>query len=387
MSPPHSAFSKSFPAILHVDDGMHWRGGQQQVFYLLKGLTEKNIPTALVSPPGSMLGARSKEAGLCSIPLTMRGEMDFMAGFRIASLCKTRGFKILQAHTGHALSLCLWAKLFYPPLQLIAVRRVDFHIGKNLLSRWKYTHPWIDRIVCLSRAIQEVLLADGIPKEKLVVIPSGIDLHRFDSVQVPNDFRKKWGIPEDHVLIGTVAAMAGHKDYPTFLSSARMVLDRTDRVSFCVVGDGPEEKKVHQMAESLGLLPHIRFVGFRSDVEIFLKAFDIFVLSSKKEGLGTSLLDAQAVGIPVVACASGGIPEIVIHEKNGLLVPSQNPLLLAEAILRLVNDATLRKRLGQTGRIMVQAFDITHTVEKYIALYEELGYSGENGERKRGNGK
>lgn len=371
MTSPQDSFS--VPSILHVDDAMTWRGGQQQVFYLVQGLYERKIKTAVVSPPGSVLGTRVQEAGIPYFPLPMRGEMDILSGFRIAQLAKSQKFNILHAHTAHALALCLWAKLFYFALRIIAVRRVDFSIGKAWWNRWKYKNQKLDKIVCISQAIREVLLQHGIPEEKLVVIPSGIDVERFREVKVPKDFKKQWGIPENRILIGTVASMVGHKDYPTLLHSARLVLNQTQNVHFCFVGDGPEEKSIRVLAETLGLSSHVVFTGFQSNVGVFLKSFDIFVLASKKEGLGTSLLDAQALGIPVVACASGGIPEIVIHEKNGLLVPPQDPSRLAEAILRLVKDSSLRRRLGKMGSKTVRQFDIRNTVEKYVKLYGELG--------------
>lgn len=363
---------KKIPGILHVDDAMTWRGGQQQVFYLLSGLHQKHIKTALVSPPGSILGIRVQEKSFPHFPLPMHGELDIFAGFRIAQLCKNQKFHILQAHTAHALTLCLWAKLFYPSLRVITVRRVDFSIGKKWWNRWKYYTPQLDKIVCISEAICRVLLNDGVPEKKMVLIPSGIDLNRFHDVQVPKDFRKQWGIPGNCVLVGTVASMVGHKDYPTLLHSARLVLNQTQGVHFCFVGNGPEEKRIRAMADQLGLTSHVVFAGFQSYVGIFLKSFNIFVLASKKEGLGSSLLDAQALGIPVVACASGGIPEIVIHGKNGLLVPPQDSSRLAEAILQLVKNPSLRQKLGEMGAEMVKKFDIRNTVEKYVQLYEEL---------------
>lgn len=358
--------------ILHIDSEKSWRGGQQQAAYLLEGLHERGHRTALVCPPGSAMQAHCRSHSLACHPVAMHGEIDIRAGYQIASLCRKHRYAIAHLHSAHALALGLWAGLFYPKLRLVAVRRVDFHLKKNPFSRYKYTTRRLDRIVCISRGIRKVLLSDSIPESKLVTIHSGVDLKKFDHVTPARNFRKRLGIPEDHVLVGTVAAIAGHKDYPNLLHAAKDILQRTENVSFCAVGDGPDETEVHALARRLGLGNRFVFTGFRKDVGNFLKSFDIFVLSSYLEGLGTSILDAQGMGLPVVACDTGGIPEAVQHNVNGLLVPPRNSEALSEAILKLAVDEERRRNFGCRARETVQAFSIDITVQKNIDLYREL---------------
>ena len=130
--------------------------------------------------------------------------------------------------------------------------------------------------------------------------------------------------------------------------------------------------RITRLAYKLGLKDRFVFVGFREDIGNFLKTFDIFVLASKKEGMGTSLLDAQSVGLPVIACETGGIPEIIAHGKNGMLVPPENEQKLANAILLLANNNKLRESLGQNAIETISEFEIHKTVIKNIKLYEEL---------------
>lgn len=358
--------------VLHIDTEKSWRGGQQQAAYLIEALHNDGYQTALVGQPDSAIGAFCRTKGLPFFPLRMLGEIDFIAGFRIARLCRKHGFNFLHLHSSHALAMGLWAKLFFPRLKLIAVRRVDFHIQKNWLSQLKYNSSRLDRIVCISEAIRQILIEDGIPAEKLVTIHSGIDIHKFDLITPPDDFRANLGIPPDHILIGTIAAMAGHKDYPTLLRAARIVCETLERVTFCAVGDGSERERILKLQQELGLTKRFIMPGYRSDIGHFLKSFDLFVLASKKEGLGTSLLDAQAVGLPIVACNSGGIAEIIEHGYNGWLVPPQNEQALAETIIKLLQDHHLRKTLGRNALKSVKRFDIQFTVRKNIQLYENL---------------
>jgi glycosyltransferase involved in cell wall biosynthesis len=369
------------PLVLHVDETPGWRGGQQQALSLLTGLRDRAVPSILACRDPSELGRRCEAAGIPRLVLPLAGELDVFSAFRIARFCRGRGVDILQAHTAHALAVCLWARLFRPPLRIVAVRRVDFHIGADPWSRLKYRSRGVHRIVCISEGIRSVLLSDGIDGRKLEVIRSGIDIHRFDGMRPDAGLRADIGVPEGGILIGTVASMAGHKDYPNLLAAAARVLAADRRVVFCAVGDGPEEKSVRRLASDLGLGSRFHFAGFRADAIRYLKAFDIFVLASKKEGLGTSILDAQAAGVPVVACETGGIPEAVRNGINGLLVQPRNPAALADALLRLASDPSLRTRLAAEARRTVGSFDIRATVEAYIGLYGRLVRPDGTGEK------
>jgi len=359
--------------ILHIDTERTWRGGQQQVIYLLEGLLKRNFSTALVCQPESAIANYCEQQGLPYFSIRMRNELDFVAGFRIARLCRKFGYNIIHLHSSHSLSIGLWVKLFLPRLKVIAVRRVDFPVSKNIFSRFKYKTGLLTKIVCVSEGVRDVLLSNGIPESKLVVIHSGVDLKKFSRTHRSNDFRKKWNIPADHVLIGTVAAMVGHKDYPNLLQAAKLVLQRHSNVTFCAVGDGPDQKAILELAQKLNLGERFIFADFQKDIGIFLKNFDIFVLASSLEGLGSSILDAQALGLPIVATNAGGIPEAVIDSENGLLVPPRSPEELAEALERLILNPKLRKKLGERGTQTVQKFAIENTVEKNIQLYRELG--------------
>ena len=358
--------------VLHIDSEKGWRGGQQQAAYLLERMCSRGLFTAMVSKPGSVMESYCREKRLPFYPVAMHGEMDFTAGFRIAGLCRKHGFNILHLHSAHALATGLWARLFFRDLRLIAVRRVDFPIKKNRFSRFKYTTPLIDRIVCISHGIRDVLLKDGIPDEKLVTIHSGVDIDKFNDVTVPENFRANLGIPEEHRVVGTVAALSGHKDYPNLLHAAKRVVENRPDVTFCAVGDGPDEAAVHALADELGLIDRFVFTGFRKDVGCFLKLFDVFVLASYLEGLGTSILDAQAQGLPVVACRTGGIPEAVSDGENGCLVPPRDSQALAAAITDLLDHPEKRRAMGERARETVKGFSIERTVEKNIQLYRQL---------------
>lgn len=363
---------KDTVSILHIDSERGWRGGQQQVIYLLQGLLERKIITSLVCQPSSRLEDFCIAHDLPFHPVRMLGELDGLAAFKIAGIARRLKFNILHLHSAHAISIGLLTKFLYPNPKLIGVRRVDFNIRNHIFSRMKYKSRFINRIVCISDGIKKVLLEDGIPLEKIVMIRSGIDINKFSQIQDDNGIRERHKIPENHKIIGTVAAMAGHKDYPTLLQAASVVVQKVPNVTFLAVGHGPDVERIKKLHQELQLEERFLFSGSQEDVGPFLKSFDIFILASKMEGLGTSILDAQSVGLPVIATQTGGVPEIVQHNQNGLLVPPQNPAALADAIIELINNEPRRISLGKKAKDNVQNYSIDKTIDETLLLYQEL---------------
>lgn len=355
-------------SVLHVDTERGWRGGQQQAVYLFDHMLEQGVRTHFVCRRGSRLEAYLGERGLPYHSETLSGELDALSALRIARFAAEHEYGILYLHSAHALSVGIAARLFNRNLRTIAVRRVDFSIGRNPLSRFKYTTGLLDRIVAISENIRDVLVRDGIAPERIEVIRSGIDVHRFDGFTADPSFRSKLGIPESAVVVGTVAGMVGHKDYPNLLKAAEQVVAAEPDVFFVAAGSGPEEAAVHRLAKELSLGGRFMFLGERDDVGAVLKSMDVFVLASKLEGLGTSVLDAMSVGLPVVGTTAGGIPEMVEVGVNGLLVPSEDPSALAAAVLELARNGELRAKLGRGSLGRVDEFDYRLMGERSLAL-------------------
>lgn len=358
--------------VLHIDSEKNWRGGQQQAAYLLERLHRMGFKTAMVCKPGSTMETYCQGKGLPCHAISMSGELDISAGYKIASLCRKEGYHILHLHSAHALATGLWAKLFFKKLRLVAVRRVSVPIRNNRFSRFKYTTPRLDRIVCISKAIKSIMINDGLNPDKLSVIYSGVHLDKFKGIHDRNSVKQKYGIPETHLVVGTIAALTKEKGYPVLLKAAEGIIHKHADVTFCAVGSGDEEDAMHALARDLGLGERMVFTGFKKNVGPLLAMFDMFVLPSYLEGLGSSILDAQALGLPVVACRTGGIPEIVHDEINGRLVPPKDYKALMLAIEDLIVHPEKRQRFGQKALETVQAFSIEQTVEKNIALYRQL---------------
>jgi len=361
--------------ILHLDDTIMWRGGQQQAWLLHRGLIRRGVHSVIAAPPESEMARRCAKDDLPFLPLDIRGEADLRAVFRLRRIAVRQGITICHAHTAHALSAALGLRMIHPAVRLIASRRVVFRVRKPLIGAIKYNNRFVDRVVCVSDAIRRLLTDDGVTPGKCVTIHSGIDPDRFKT-ENPGDLRSRLGIPSRHLVAGTVAALTGEKDYPTLLRSAAAVISRMPDVTFVAVGDGPEAERIRALADSLHLKKRFLFTGYRPDVGRYLNLFDCFVLTCRREGLGTSLLDAQAWGLPVVATRTGGIPEIVEDGVTGFLVPPGSPGETADALLRILRNPALRRSMGDAARRHVLRFTADRMVEQTLALYRSLSEPG-----------
>lgn len=362
--------------LLHINTERTWRGGEQQVLYLMEGLRAHGVAQLLVAQEGGVIAERAREKGLPVKPLKMRGEVDIFAVLALRALIRDEGFTIVHAHTSHAHSLGALAAALPGSgrPRVVVARRVDFSIFRRSflgLNRIKYLHG-VDRYVAVSHAIERVLLADGLPASMISVVHSGIDLVRIDAApDRGDDLRRELGVPPGHRLVANVAHMADHKGQIYLVEAAPLVLAEAPDVTFAIVGDGELRPSLEARAKELSV--PIRFPGFREDVPSILKALDVFVMPSHMEGLGTSVLDAMAAGAPVVGTEAGGMTEMLRHGENGLVCPIRDAKALAGAILELLGDRRRARRLAEQARHdVVERFSKEAMVEKTLAVYLAL---------------
>jgi L-malate glycosyltransferase len=357
---------------LHIDTARTWRGGQNQVLTTVMGLRALGHRTLLVAHSEGELKRRADE-GLDLVSLAPKTEMDLGAAWRLSRLLKRLKPDIVHAHDPHGvamagLALSMSTQLAKPPL--IAARRVDFHLRGNSLSRWKYRQ--VDCFICASGAIREMLIADGVPSARAVTVHEGIDIERVDAA-VPAKLHEELWLPHHAPIVGNVAALVAHKGQRHLIEAAHLVLPQVPDARFVIAGEGELRPALERQIKEHHLEKHVVLAGFRPDVLSLHKAFDIFVMSSVTEGLGTSLLDAMAAGKPVVATAAGGIPEVVVDGETGFLVPPRDAERMAAAIVRLLKEAALRKNMGDAGRQRAcTMFSAERMVQETLRVYQRV---------------
>jgi len=192
-----------------------------------------------------------------------------------------------------------------------------------------------------------------------------------------NEVRRELELPPDAPVVGNVAALAWHKAQKDLIAAMPALLEKIPAARLVIVGGGEEEDSLKGLVRSLDLSGRIVFTGPRTDVPRLLTAFDVFCMPSYKEGLCNSVLEAFAMGLPVVAADAGGLPEIVSDEVTGLLVPTHEPPAVAAALGRLLRDRELASRVAEAGRRLAHSrFGVDHMVDKTAALYDRLCSAG-----------
>lgn len=358
--------------ILHISSPKTWRGGEQQLIYLVEELSKLGVWQMVMCPFNSPVHQYCLKHHINHHTYFKGFSANPVVGFRVNHVCKQEKISLIHAHDSHAHNFAiLSAALANNPCPVIVARRVDFPVQDGAMSAFKYNHPRIAKIICVSEAIREIMLPDIVDKSKLAVVHSGIDLSRFH--HTPSDIlHKEFGIAGDTKLIGNVAALAPHKDYPTFVRTAKHLVNAGLKAKFLVIGEGPSRRDVVAAIRQHNMEEHINLTGFRNDIPQILPELDLFLITSKTEGLGTSVLDALACGVPVVATSAGGIPEIITHGVDGLLCPPEDDDALAQAVLKLCRDTALAKSLSAAGLEKVKQFSKAATAQKTLEVYDEV---------------
>jgi glycosyltransferase involved in cell wall biosynthesis len=268
--------------------------------------------------------------------------------------------------------------------RLVAGRRTRVvYTEHNLWSRYHratraanlVTFPRNDHVFAVSDMVRASIRYPA-PMRALPMPPVETLHHGLDPATAQDwrgdGVRAELGIPDDALVIGSIANFKAAKDHATLLRAAVRVRQAVPGVRLLLVGQGPLEAETRRLAVELGLTGTVLFAGFREDARRLAAAFDVFTLSSTYEGLPIALVEAMALGRPAVVTDVGGTPEVVTDGADGLLVPPGDPAALADGLLRLLGDPELRARIGQAARARAAAFDIRTAVARMEQVYAGL---------------
>lgn len=347
--------------VLHVDAGREWRGGQNQVRLLTRELSrEAELDIRLLTNRRGELAHRAATAGVAVLPTPWTIGLDPRAWYALRGHMRTWRPDIVHVHDSHALSLALaalWWLRREPDLPvLIAHRRVDFHVRPK--SGWQQ----VERIVAVSDAIRTVLIADGVSPRAISVIKDGIDpdeIHTNSSL--PCGIRGRLSLPPNTPLAVNAAALVGHKDQLTLVRAAARARALRPDLHWAIAGEGERRPALEAEIARLGLGDRVHLLGYITEIDALIREADVFVMSSKEEGLGSVILHALTLGRPVVATAGGGIPELLPPEA---LVPVGDAALLAQKVVAALEHPVATSLPAQfTAKSMAQAT---------LALYRSL---------------
>jgi len=357
---------------LHLHTSAAWRGGHDQVLQTVMGLRSLGHRAELVAHPDGELQRHARE-GLDLIPLAAEREMDFRAGMRLARVLRRMRPDVVHAHDPLAVGMASVAISFNSKLTapiLVATRRADVRVKQNAFSRWK--HSQVEAFICTSDATRARVIREGVTAERVFTVHEGIDLVRVDAAH-RIDVHAELLLPHGAPLIVAVGALVPQKGHSTLIDAMRYVLPDAPDARLIVLGDGELRPALDAQVRDLGLDTHIKLAGLRPDVLSILKGCDLFVVPGTHEGIATSLLEAMACALPVVASRTNGVVEVIRHEWNGLVVEPRDQPALAAGIVELLGDAPRRQRFGAANRARIQThFGVERMVRETLAVYRAV---------------
>lgn len=354
--------------VLHTEASPGLGGQEVRTLNEARWTAERGWRVLLACQPDGRLAGRAREAGVETRPVRMRGPLDPRGLAALVRLVRREHVSLVHTHS----SIDAWlggmaARLCRVPV--VRTRHVSIAIrrGPNPVYRWL-----ADRVITSGEAIRRVVLAAGVPPARVVAIPAGVNLESFPFGLKAPEIERELGLGSP--VVGSVAMFRGSKGHPQLLQAFARVRERHPRASLLLVGDGIRRPWVEQLAREAGLADAVVFTGFRPDVPALLAAMDCFALASTRtEGVPQALLQAFAVGVPVVASRIGGIPEVVTDGETGLLVESEAVPPLAAAIERVLVDPAGAARRARAARALVEArFSHGRSVDRLLALYDEV---------------
>ena len=368
--------------VCHLASGDLWAGAEVQLAMLLRGLVQyRNVELRAILFNSGILADRIADAGIPVEVIEESRHNSLSLMLKTKKILKRDKIEILHTHrykenflgglASRGTSVKHIVRTVHgmgEPFRGFQNVKAQFYAYLDRMA----SERWVNKIVAVSNDINRSL-AWLYGEEKMVTIHNGIEADRVPQRTDVASAKRKLGVEADTPVIGTVGRHMPVKGYDVLLRAFKLVNERKPEARLVLVGDGPERASLESLAAGLGIDSRVVFYGFTEDVAAAMSAFDVFVLSSIHEGISISLLEAFAMGIPVVVTDVGGNPEVVRHMETGLIVPPRDEGRLADALTELLDDKQLCGKMIKNQREVVTGeFSAETMAQRTEELYREL---------------
>ncbi len=361
--------------ILHTESSLGWGGQEKRIMRELLELSQESFRPLLACQPGSRIGENAQARGLRVEYVKMRANFNPLAVAHLIRLYHRYSVDIVHTHSSADSWMASTAAKLSPRHPLVVRTR---HLSASFNNRLIYSFM-ADRVITVGDSTRRYMIQEkGIPKGRVLTIPTGVDLTEFDPERIRENLRGDLGIPPETPVFGTVAVFRRLKGHHTLLEATPEIVRSVPGAKLMLVGEGPQENNLRNLVQEKGIGQSVIMPGFRDDIARVLNTLDVFVFPSLQEALGTAILEAMAMKKPVVASRVGGIPEVVVEGRTGYLVDPEDSGVIAERVVRLLENPELRREMGAEGRKFVEAhYDNRSMVRRLEKLYRELMRRGE----------
>ena len=366
--------------ILHVIPSLGIGGTEKMLYELCRGLDAQRFKCGVVALKSG--GAAGEKLSGLGVPVEVLGSPDgFVSGVlalpglyaRLKSSIRKSAPDIVHTWLTRAnvLGRCA-ARAAGVPRVVSSLRVMEVEKGYHLLAE-RWTSRQADAITVNAAPLKDFAVQRiGLPEEKIHLISNGIDVSRAPDTALVETYRKQWAGP-GRLLIGAVGRLHRQKGMDVLLEAAAHIVKAHPNAHFLIAGDGPERARLEAQAARLGIQASVTFCGWVKGSLEFISLLDIFALPSRWEGMPNAVMEAMLMGKPVIASRVSGVPELIQHETDGMIVRSEDVGALSQVLSRLINDAAFRAELGRAARQKISSqFDLKTMVTAYETLYQSL---------------
>jgi len=370
--------------ILYTESSTDWGG--EEIFIIRQCLefTNRGFNTIIACQPGSIIKREAEKAGIATVALKMRRKFDPLEILGALRVLKTKGVDLI--HTNNMSdSRCFSIAAKCMGIPVVRSRHVSVLIRRTYLAYLLYM-KLTDKIITSGSMIRDQMIEQNrfLPK-RIVSIPAGIDVDVF-SPDVNGDYiRREFNLNENNFVVGTVSMLRRWKGHDYLIEAVKDLEGEIPGIKLIIVGDGPYKESLEKLIKSRHLEKRAIMTGYRDDVPQLIKNFHVFVLPSIAiEATSQVIPQALAMNVPVIATKAGGLGEIVIHEKTGIMVSPKDSHSLSQAILWVYRNYDAAKKMADQGRdLVLKHFTLTHMIDKTEQVYKELLNSSEGRRRWR----
>jgi len=355
----------------------HSLGGLElSTLRLTRAMSEKGASMVLIVPPHSPLEERGRNVGLDVFPLQPFWTYgDFFSARRLSKILREKEIDTLILMQSRDVNIAAIASTLAPKVKVVYYQQMNSgHDKRDAFHTWIYSK--LSLWICLTEEMKKnVLSFTRMNKDAVSVLPLGVDLGRFD----PSRFEKKesrtfFGLPQDKKIIGVVGRLDRGKGQEILLRAAQTIAKEFPETLFLIVGDETTgetgyKSYLQKLCATLGIERSVMFLPFTEEAPSLMSALDIFVLPSFSETFGLVVIEAMAMGKPVIATNAGGVPEIITHNVTGMLVEPRSTDSLTAALHNLISDQPLASSLARAARVeALRRFDFTQCVDRFFEL-------------------
>lgn len=321
------------------------------------------------------LRSKARDASASLLEVDDGGPFDFGLVRKFIEMCRRHRVAIWHGHDYKSNLLGVLVRRQWPMKLVTTVHgwvkqtwRTPLYYALDRLSL-----RWYDRVICVSDDLHAATLRSGVRRDRCILIENAIDTAQFQRHTSTEAAKEKLGFDPQRKLIGAVGRLSPEKGFDVLIHAVQQLISEGLRVDLAVAGDGDERAQLAGLISSLGLSGQVRLLGYRADSQQLYEAFDVFALSSYREGLPNVVLEAMAMETPVVATAVAGVPRLISDDHDGLLVPPGDAAALAAALRKLLSDDALAQRLATAARATIeQRFSFERRMQKVARVYDDV---------------